>query len=165
MEEQNMSILKPTIANVIGGLLVLIIASIVGMVWGDFFWTKTKITSPKENEKVPWMTSLEGEFSKKYKDMDLWVVVQPNNSPKYHPQTSKIPKLANHKWTAVAYIGESESKNIGEKFIIHLISADTAASSIFESYLINATSNKSWPGMDFLPPNASAIASTSVYRR
>ncbi|NTW33334.1 MAG: hypothetical protein HGB12_12055, partial [Bacteroidetes bacterium] len=72
------------------------------------------ISSPLEEERVPFMTQINGTYSNEYKDKDLWIVVQPINSPAYHPQTSKIPKFTNNKWTSVAYIGESESTNIND---------------------------------------------------
>lgn len=160
-----MEIFKKSIPDIIGGLAVVIIVALAGWASSSYSLNQIKIISPKDGEQVPWMTCLEGTYSDEYKDKDLWVVVQPVNSPQYHPQTSKIPKKSHHKWSAVAYVGESESKNIGEKFIIHLVSADTEASSQFETYLTQAAFSKQWPGLDSLPTNSRVVVSIGVYRK
>jgi hypothetical protein len=126
---------------------------------------KTEIISPNEGETIPWMTPIEGTYSDKYKDQDLWIVVQPVNWPKYYPQKSKIPKQSNHNWKDVVYIGESISKNIGDKFIIHLVSANKEASSIFSNYLNQSAICWNESGMVGLPSNSNVVLSRCVYRK
>ena len=162
-----MNLLKPTIANIIGGLAVAVIIAVAGYFANNYFFNKTKIISPQEGDKVSWMTSIEGTFSSEseYKKKHPWIVVQPIKSPKYHPQTSGIQIQANHKWNAVAYIGESDEKNSGEKFLIHLVLADETASLEIERYIKEATLTNSWDGLDPLSLNLDIAMSISVYRR
>jgi hypothetical protein len=153
-----------TTRQIIVGLAVAIIVALAGWIWTNYTGNKTTIISPKAGESVLWTAPLEGTYSNELKDKDLWIVVQPVKSPQYHPQTSKITKQANHKWSTVVYIGESESKNIGEEFILHLVSADTTASSLFQTYLTQAAS-MNWHGMASLPSSSSVAVSIRVLRK
>ena len=163
-----MEVFKKSLPNIIGGLAVVLILSVAGWMWSHYKSADknvTEIIAPREGASVPHMAQLSGVYSESYKNHELWIVVQPVQSPAYHPQTSKIPKQSNNKWKAVAYVGRSAKHNIGEEFIIHLVSATTSASSNFNAYLIESAKRKSWVGLDLLPNGATVIDSVSVIRK
>ncbi len=125
---------------------------------------ETAIQSPKEDFKVTFSASIEGLYTEMYRNKDLWIVVQPVNSPKYHPQPAKVLKLKNNKWMAVAYVGGSPTENIGEKFIIHLVSTTPDASQAFDSYVRKSNQGKFYPGMDSLPTGTEILDNVTVFR-
>ncbi len=161
-----MNVFRQSLPNIIGGLAVVLIMSIVGWFWSQSdsdATNETIITFPKEGASVSRMAQFSGVYSNTYNEQDLWLVVQPVLSPTYHPQRSKIPK-SNNNWKAVAYVGESEKHNIGEEFIVHLVSATTSASSKFKEYLVESAKRKSWVGLEDLPNGAIALYSISITR-
>jgi len=93
--------------------------------------SKSLIILPTDGAIVSHMVQVSGTYSKYNANKDFWLVVQPVQSPQYHPQTSKIPKLKKKNWKSIAYVGQSPKHNIGDEFIIHLVSATKSASKIF----------------------------------
>ncbi len=82
-----------------------------------------------------------------------------------HPQTAPVAKQQDDHWTGVAYLGESPEKNIGERFILHLVSANANATSVFSNYLLQASATNKYNGISALPVGAAVVVSTSVYRK
>jgi len=162
-----MKIFKSLTERIVGGLIVAAIAGTVG--WFVTNWdnnpNETKIIVPEDGATVSHMVSAEGVYSEELTKVDLWLVVQPVNAPTYHPQTSTIPRQTNRQWTGVAYIGESEKKNIGEEFIVHLVSASPQASKNFREYLSKSEKDKKWQGMPELPSGSTIQDNIKVFRK
>lgn len=149
---------------------------IVGMVIAGIivFWLTTGNTtngtnsvgihSPLDGVRVNHKALIEGKYHES-DTADLWIVVQPIASPYYHPQPGPVPKDPKGKWRGVAYVGESDEKNIGEEFLIFIVATDSSVSSIFSGYLIGAATKKHWPGFAKLPTGTIPIDSVRVIRK
>lgn len=124
-----------------------------------------KITEPKDGERVSHKTVIEGTYTQNEKNLDLWIVVQPVDSPFYHPQPGPIPKEPKMNWTSIAYIGELPNDNAGEEFIIYLVSAPIQGSKVFSDYLEKSNTKKEWLGLEVLPSIVTALDSVKVIRR
>ncbi len=123
------------------------------------------IYEPKDGGSVFHKTTIEGWYNDSGIKNDLWLVVQPVESPFYHPQPGPIPKDEDGRWRGIAYIGESAKKNIGEEFLIFFMRVDLAASKIFADYFKNSESSGKWLGLQILPEGATSIDSVRVVRK
>ena len=162
-----MSILKMSLPNIIGGLTVVAIVSIAGWTWHTYWPQRPDssiISEPKDGDRVKHIQSLTGWYSENEEESDLWIVVQPVQSPNYHPQPGPITKDKNGTWKAVSYLGKSASENIGEEFNIFLISASPEASKRFSEYLAFSADTKKWVGLERLPNGATSLYSIRVFR-
>jgi hypothetical protein len=124
-----------------------------------------KLTIPGDGEPASHKVVIEGAYSEKEENMDLWVVVRPVESPSFHPQPGPIGKEAGMKWSTIAHLGESQSKNIGEEYIIYFVSTAIEGSRVFSNYLENPENVDKWPGLKTLPDGVNAIDSIRVIRK
>jgi hypothetical protein len=160
--------LKQYYPNIIIGLIVASIVALAGWAWSQFInvdHMTSRILSPPDGSNVPHMVQFTGTYANLEKSNDLWLVVQPVESPKYHPQTSSIAKHTNNTWKAVAYIGNSTTDNVGDKFVVLLVSTNVMASKTFSSYLDYSTLNNTWNGLDQLPAGTVTLHSINVVRQ
>jgi hypothetical protein len=89
----------------------------------------------------------------------LWLFVQPQNAPAYHPQSVYLRvSKAGGAWSGRCQFGESASKNRGEKFDLLAVVVDANGDQIIKTYLRDAEKNQVWNGMDRLPSNAQILA-------
>lgn len=123
------------------------------------------IAKPENGERISQKTAIEGTYTHNEKNVDLWIVVQPVESPHYHPQPGPIPKEPRMNWTSIAYIGKSSSDNVGEEFIIYLVSATIEGSKVFSDYLKKSNEKKEWLGLEALPYSVTTLDSVKVVRR
>ena len=86
-------------------------------------------------------------------------------APNYHPMPGPIAKLQNKKWHSIAYLGESKLKNIGEEFVIHLVSCTSVVSKEFSSYIEQTDKSKDWTGIKNYPDNIKFHHSIRVIRK
>lgn len=152
--------------NIVGGLIVAALVAAGGWVWRQSqppVPKETVIQSPSDGAMAPHKVKVSGTYAESDTNKDLWIVVQPVDSPRFHPQTAPLPKQRNQRWTSVAYIGESKEHNRSDEFIIHLVVAEQAASNHFKNYLADAEEDK-WPGLTALPDSALIADSITVTR-
>ena len=123
------------------------------------------IYEPTNGARVPRKVAVEGWYSEAEVISDLWLVVQPVESPYYHPQPGPIPKDKDGQWRGVVYVGESSRTNIGEEFLVFLLTTTPAASQVFTSYLRDSTRRNEWFGLQTLPNGATSIDSVKVVRK
>jgi hypothetical protein len=91
-------------------------------------------------------------------DQDVWAVIQPLASPRYHPQRGPISRGRDGAFTAKVFFGQSSTQNIGERFRLLVVVADHNASEVFSQYLNSSNSIGSFPGLSELPSGARALA-------
>jgi len=94
-----------------------------------------------------------------------WIVVFAHRFPRFHPQTEPARKVATGRWVVTAYVGKSPEEDIGGKFDLLLVLADSSASSQFRSYLDKAAQKQNWPGLDRLPDGAHIVQTVTVFRK
>ncbi|MEA1900397.1 MAG: hypothetical protein U9N47_06510 [Thermodesulfobacteriota bacterium] len=103
-----------SLPNFLGGLSVVIIVSLVTWGWQHFKKEEPKLPGIYEltdGDFVSHKTSVQGWYSEAEANVDLWLVVQPVESPHYHPQPGPIPKDQDGQWRGIAYLGASPEKN------------------------------------------------------
>jgi hypothetical protein len=107
---------------------------------------KYGIYNPSDGSGVTYKTLVEGFCDETVAKRDLWLVVQPIESPYYHPQTGPIPKDRNGRWQGFVYLGTSDIENVGERYLIFIVSADNSASRRFSDYLTAGAETGNGPG-------------------
>ena len=122
------------------------------------------IYEPTDGARVPQKTAVEGGYSDAEAKSDLWLVVQPVESPYYHPQPGPIPKDKNGQWRGVIYVGEP-GKNSGEEFLVFLVTTNPASSHIITEYLRESADKNEWLGLQTMPEGATSIDSVKVVRK
>ncbi len=163
-----MSILKMSLPNFLGGLGVVVIVSLVTVGWQYFKEDEPKspgIYEPKNDERVSHKTPVQGWYNKTEANVNLWLVVQPVESPHYHPQPGPVPIDNDGQWRGIVYLGESPRKNVGEEFLLFLIAANPDISQVFTDYLENSASQNRWIGLQTLPHGSTTIDSVRLVRR
>jgi hypothetical protein len=126
----------------------------------------TSILQPKDGSEAAFQTPVMGEFTEDLSETDLWLVIQPKDSVRFHPQPGPVMKPPRRmKWYSTAYVGRPAEEDIGEKFIIYLCSATDEASPIFKDYLDKANENHLWPGLSVLPVGITGLDTITVVRK
>jgi hypothetical protein len=125
---------------------------------------KIEIASPRSDEKVPHECHFQGSYEEGCGNRDFWLVIQPLESPFFHPTTGPVVKIHNQgKWKGIAYIDESQEKDHGKHFVVHVVRTTPQVSRKFHEYLEGAAA-QGWPGLRELPSGAIPIASVNVIR-
>lgn len=123
-----------------------------------------EITSPSSGALVGFETRVSGDFRNLSQGQDIWVIVQPHLSPQFHPQGRAV-KTAEGQWSGVAYFGEQPASNVGEEFELIIVAATQNMSQAFVDYLAEAEKTGSFPGLAFLPEEATILDQITVQRR
>jgi len=138
-------------------------------------WVIKKVIAPPEKELsisnpisgsfVGYEIKLEGSFSTKYKDSDLWLILQPVNTPRFYPADGPILKMKNGTWKGTIYFGGSEIDAIGEEFVVFIASANANASKVFKDYYQKSLKTNSWKGLSSLPNNTELHDSITLTKK
>lgn len=123
------------------------------------------ISKPKSDDRVACRETVEGWYGESESNSDLWIVIQPVESPNYHPQPGPLPKNKNGKWQGIVQFGVSDKENIGEEFLVFIVQANSSASQIFSDYIRDSNKNKQWDGLSTLPYGAVPFDSVKVVRK
>ena len=153
--------------QVIAGLIVLAIAA------GARGINKLKalpdkeviISNPVSGSLVGYEIKLEGSFSTKYKDSDLWLILQPVKTPRFYPADGPILKMKNGTWKGTIYFGSSETDAIGEEFVVFIASTSLNASKVLKEYYQKAINTNSWEGLTALPKNTELHDSITLTKK
>ncbi len=128
-----------------------------------------EIIEPKDGDTVRWVNLVilasKREASALPAYHQAWIVVYPHSMPMYHPQMEPAKKRTDNIWQVTTYLGKSQNTDIGDKFDIYLVLADTLAGKVFRNYLKEAERNKNWPGLYQLPRGAKIFHRITVTRR
>lgn len=122
-----------------------------------------RITSLADDAKVKTAQTVDGTARSVPSGLRLWAVVQPEQSPKFHPQPGPIDIVADGTWSTVCTFGEPA--HIGLRFLLIVVLADTEATKQFNEYLREAKSTSVYRGLDALPSGAKRFAQVAVVRR
>ena len=125
--------------GLIGAVLAGIIVYWVTVGFDSTSPKKYGIYHPIDGASVSNKILVEGFCNETDTKSDLWLVVQPIQSPYYHPQIGPLPKDDKGKWKGVANIGDSGSQNVGEEYLIFIVASNSSASKAFSDYLDNPT--------------------------
>ena len=123
------------------------------------------IIKPEDGDRVTCRETVEGWYSEVEANSDLWIVVQPVESPNYHPQPGPLPKNKNGKWQGIAQFGVSDKENIGEEFLVFIVQASSTVSQIFSNYIEDSNQKKQWNGLPTLPNGAVPFDSVKLIRK
>lgn len=123
------------------------------------------ILDPDDGSRVAHRSAVEGKCSESEAKMALWLVVQPVQSPHFHPQPGPLPKDAKGHWKGIMYCGASNTENVGEEFLVFIVSADATASQAFSDYLVASANKGQWHGFQTLPAGTTSIDSIRVIRK
>lgn len=154
--------------QVIAGLLVLAIGSGAGWVIKKLIAPHEKeviISNPISGSLVGYETKLEGSFSTKYKDSDLWLILQPVKTPRFYPADGPILKMKNGTWKGTIYFGSSETDAIGEEFVVFIASTNPNASKVFKDYHQKSIKTNLWEGLASLPNNTELHDSITLTKK
>ena len=126
---------------------------------------RSEIYEPTDGASVSQKTAVKGWCSESDAKNDLWLVVQPVESPYYHPQPGPIPKDKDGQWRGIAYVGTPDSKNIGEEYLIFVVATNPTVSKVFSDYLRDSNNKGKWTGLQTLPDGTTSIDSLRVIRK
>ena len=122
-----------------------------------------QITDPADGSQVGEKVEVQGTYSNVPSDQDIWVIVQPQLAPRFHPQLG--PALRREReWSAVAYLGEDPPQGTSEKLDIIVVLATRDASRAFNDYLDEAEKKGSFPGLHQLPEGVEIKDRATVIR-
>ena len=155
-------------SQVIAGLLVLVIASAAVWAIEKIVTAPEKeviISNPISGSLVGYETKMEGSFSTKYKDADLWLILQPVISPRFYPADGPILKTKNGTLKGTIYFGGSETDAIGEEFVVFIASTTPDASKAIKDYYQKSMKTNSWEGLVSLPKNTKLHDSITLTKK
>ena len=102
-----------------------------------------EIQQPSSGNQVRKNLLVTGKVSRKLQNEHLWVVVHPEGSEGWWPQSHELSPDSEGKWSVQAYIGTD--KDAGQIFDIVVFSANDSANNIFNQYLKQAKSSGDYP--------------------
>lgn len=142
--------------QVIAGLLIA--AIVAGTTWAIKMFNappdkELVISKPVSGSLVGYETKLEGTFSTEYKDADLWLILQPVDTPRFYPADGPILKMKSGTWKGTIYFGSSETDAIGKEFVVFIASTTPVSSNFLKEYYHNSIKKNSWEGLESLPDN------------
>jgi len=125
----------------------------------------TKILEPKEGEEVDTPIIVRGVFSS-IPAKPMWIIVVPQDMPRYYPQDAGISMMATGEWTATnVWVGLPRSVDVGKKFVILVALVGEQGNREFESYLEGCRKTGQCPGLESLPLDVELIAQVMVVRK
>lgn len=136
---------------------------LVWRLWRPSPPTEVTITYPADLSEVEQSETIRGTVQGLPEGHVIWVVVFVQEVGRYYPQDRPVELEANGEWSLLAYIGVSF--DIGKKFDILAVVADTKAQSAFSAYLLNAKERNEWSGLERLPEGATIYDRVTVTRK
>ena len=119
-------------------------------------------TSPRGGQFVPIKVTANGTVQNLGQDQELWIVVEPQENSRFYPQTGPVV-VTSSRWTS-GDIFVGNTKDIGKRFDILAVLADSKAQAEFLAYLSESQRTQSFPGFGDLPPGAAVAARVVVTR-
>ena len=109
-------------------------------------FAEVNILKPSQNDTLPRLIDVEGTSSCIPDGWQIWISVLPYGSGRHFIQ--EYATIENNKWVAPnVYLGAEDTDDVGRKFGIYAILADTKVSNIFNEYLLK----EEWEGFRRLP--------------
>lgn len=113
----------------------------------------------RDGSAVGYRETIEGVAADLAPGSEVWIVVYPAQEAAYWPQFCVAVRKGQFK--ASAQFGRSETKDIGEKFILLIIMASQYASILFHGFRGKGATR----GLSTLPPDTQTLARIIVTRR
>ena len=113
----------------------------------------------RNDSPVAYREMIEGEVAELPPGVEAWIIVYPAQEAAYWPQSS-VP-LGQTRFHVRAQFGRSETKDIGEKFILLLVIASQNASTMFHGFRTEDAAM----GLPDLPRETQTLARVVVTRR
>lgn len=96
----------------------------------------------------------------------LWLVVQPQPEPKYHPQTNAVSVGADGQFSTRVNFGTDPATNKGERHILMAVVASREADEEFRRYLEDGVRMEGhFPGLRSLPSGTETVSQLTVIRQ
>jgi hypothetical protein len=124
-----------------------------------------QVTNLKDGDLVDYIQEVRGTALGLPTGVDLWIMIQPLLSPRYHPQPGPVARSSDGQFISVGYFGESALKTPGEKFILMVVVASSDGSRVIRDYLDGTKRTGSYPGLATLPTGSEPAAQVSVTRK
>lgn len=122
-----------------------------------------KITEPIEGAIVETKQMVRGTSRGVPTGQAIWVVVFVHDVTRYYPQNQFADVQANGGWSSMTSIGIPT--DVGLKFDLIAVLADSEGRTAFNNYLINAKNKNDYPGLEQLPPGVTVYDRISVTRK
>lgn len=119
-----------------------------------------EFTGLPDGSKVVWQPQVSGVVRNLPPGTDAWIVLYSELAPAYWPQPGPLQLDSAGGFATSVYIGASATQNIGEKFIVRLVIASSAASARFRAFVASSPSM----GLSALPPGVQTLATVTVTR-
>jgi hypothetical protein len=145
----------------IGAVIVVGILLVPALFFVELGPPSVTITTPSNNGTVQWTAFVEGTSQHVPQGSAIWIFLTPLTVDRYYPQSTHVDVLANGRWSTTATFGETNRTDIGLKFKISAVLANSAAQSEIQNYL-DTCAKGSCPGMTSLPNGAQIYDSVVV---
>ncbi len=94
----------------------------------------------------------------------MWILVVPQSVGRYYPVEESIPIKPDGTWSHMAGVGSADPGDVGQKFDIIAVLANSSADAAFRNYVSVGVATQNLPGMTILPSGASIQDKITVTR-
>ena len=160
--------MSPIVSSGVGGaagiaLGYLVIAPLFVGSCPLFAPTRADIVSPAENAAVDRLVMVNGTACHLPDGDSLWLLVVPDGSTAYFPQQGPIQVGGDCSWSAAAYIGLDDPKDIGRGFVIVVALADDQGEAAIRAYFSDSSPERL--GLEPLPGGVRLLSQLRVVRK
>ena len=157
-------ILSAALGGVVGVLVgFFLISSLFSAPCPIFSPTRVEITAPLNGSSVPRLVTVLGTACRIPKGQELWLMVVPDGTTSYYPQTSPVVVSRDGSWSASAYVGMDDPVDAGRGFVLVMALADKQGSIAIRAYFTQATAG--FQGIEPLPQGVQLMTQVRVVRK
>ncbi len=162
---QASSVVLPALLGGVVGVLVglFLISPLFRAPCPIFSPTKVEITAPLNGSSVPRLVTVQGIACRIPKDQELWLLVVPDGTTSYYPQTSPSVVYSDGSWSTSAYVGLDDPVDAGRGFVLVMALADKQGSIAIRAYFTQATAG--FQGIEPLPQGVKLMTQVRVVRK
>lgn len=167
--QQRSTLLQAGVGGILGVLFgFLVISPLMVSSCPPFAATRVSFSSPKMGASVPRLVPVQGTACNIPNEKQLWLLVLPEGTTAYHPQTGPVIVSSDGVWTASVYVGSDGTVDLGRGFIVITALADQQGSNAIRQYFEQSRpsgpSGPHFAGLATLPPGIQLMDQVRVLR-
>lgn len=164
LQQRRWTLLQSGAGGIVGVLFgFLVISPLLASSCPPFAATRLSFTTPAPEASVPRLVPVQGTACNIPTGKQLWLLVLPEGTTAYHPQTGPIVVSSNGNWSASAYAGLDGTVDVGRGFVLIAALADEQGSNAIRQYFDHA--GPDFTGLATLPPGVQLMDQIRVLRR
>lgn len=83
--------------------------------------TEIRVTRPRDGSLVGYEERIEGTSKGLARGRNVWIIVKPVSSSRFHPQVGPVKFRADGSWDGPAFFGAGPTSGVGEEFSVFAI--------------------------------------------